>query len=208
MVGRHIERFEVVIVVFDFRAIDDFESQAGEDPFDLLSDQGQRVPVADPDIAPRQGDVDRAGRTGERREGVAPLAECVLDLFPELVRLLPQSAAHLRRGGGDRLEERLNGAPLPAQVPVVQRLEVFGRLGQREVGVEGSPDFVGGQNVSHREPVTAGRTPYDAAAVGACASRARSARCAKASGSRTARSASAFRSRPMPVAFNPCMNWL
>ena len=46
MLGRHVERFEVVIVVFELRAFDDEKSEAREDGFDALTKNGQRMPMA------------------------------------------------------------------------------------------------------------------------------------------------------------------
>ena len=47
MLGRHVERFEVVVVVFELGAFDDEEPEAREDGFDALAQDGQRMAVAD-----------------------------------------------------------------------------------------------------------------------------------------------------------------
>jgi hypothetical protein len=47
---RHVERFEVVVIVFRFRTVEDLEAQTPEDSLDLLADRGQRVPVAEPNL--------------------------------------------------------------------------------------------------------------------------------------------------------------
>ena len=46
MIRRHVERFEVVVVVFDLRAFEDLVAHAGEDVLDLLAHAHQRVDAA------------------------------------------------------------------------------------------------------------------------------------------------------------------
>ena len=66
MLGRHVERFEVVVVVFDFGAFEHLIAQAREDRFDLLADDGQRMAMAD---LRRRG---RAARCRPRRPALSP----------------------------------------------------------------------------------------------------------------------------------------
>ena len=47
MLGRHVERFEVVVVVLDFGAFEHLVAHAREDRLDLLADDRQRMAVAD-----------------------------------------------------------------------------------------------------------------------------------------------------------------
>ena len=44
---RHVERFEVVVVVFELGPLDDEEAEAREDGLDALAQDGQRMAVAD-----------------------------------------------------------------------------------------------------------------------------------------------------------------
>src|SRR4030095_14740835 len=72
MIRRHVQRLEVVEVVFDFGPLEDLVALVREDVFDLLPYQHQRVDVADRAHARGERDVPRArGRAccGERLGG-------------------------------------------------------------------------------------------------------------------------------------------
>ena len=62
MVRRHVERFEVVVVVLDLRALEDLVAHAAEDVLDLLAHPHQRMDAARGMLASGQRDVDAAGR--------------------------------------------------------------------------------------------------------------------------------------------------
>ena len=62
MLRRHVERFEVVVVVFELGALDDEEAEAGEDRLDALAQDRQRMAVADARTTAGQRDVDGVGR--------------------------------------------------------------------------------------------------------------------------------------------------
>ena len=47
MLRRHVERFEVVVVVLELGAFDDEEAEAREDRFDALAQERQRMAMAD-----------------------------------------------------------------------------------------------------------------------------------------------------------------
>ena len=58
MVGRDVERFEVVVLALDLRTGGDIESQAQEDRFDLLLYLGQEVTMPYGVIDAGEGKVD------------------------------------------------------------------------------------------------------------------------------------------------------
>ena len=58
MACRNVERLEVVVGVFDFRAVFDGVAHRDEDVFDLLARDRQRMAVADPSPVSRQGYVE------------------------------------------------------------------------------------------------------------------------------------------------------
>ena len=85
MVRRHVERFEVVEVVFDFGAFEDLVAHAGEDVLDLLADAHQRVDAAERQLAAGQRDVHGARGRPRGLERRALLVERGLDLGLERV---------------------------------------------------------------------------------------------------------------------------
>lgn len=58
MVARNVERFEVVVVVFDFRAFGDFVADAAEALLDALQRAGDRMQAAAQLATTGQGDID------------------------------------------------------------------------------------------------------------------------------------------------------
>ena len=97
MLGRHVERFEVVVVVFELGTFDDEEAEAREDRLDALAQQAQRMTVADGRRASRQRDVDRApGRTRLGR-CLDALAEDAFDVLLGGVGELPEAGPLLGR---------------------------------------------------------------------------------------------------------------
>ena len=98
MLRRHVERFEVVIVVFELGALDDEEPESREDGFDALAEDGERMAVADPRAASGQRDVDGTCRGTSGADGRQFRFELFLDANLELVDLLSEPRTVLRRG--------------------------------------------------------------------------------------------------------------
>lgn len=68
MVARNVERFEVVVVVFDFRAFGDFIADAAEALLDALQRAGDRMQAAAQLATTGQGDIDALrGQPGGQR---------------------------------------------------------------------------------------------------------------------------------------------
>ncbi len=149
VLGRHVERLEVVPVVLEFGAFDDLVAHAEEDVLDALADLRERVAAAERRDASRQRDVDRAGR--RRRGGEFRLAggETFLDGLFEALTAAPRA----RRVVGGRRPQALEAcgqqAVLAAEEPVVHRLEVGRRPGVGEGVVEIGAERLKGGNLSH-----------------------------------------------------------
>ena len=85
VVARNVERFEVVVVVFDFRAFGDFVADAAEALLDALQRAGDRMQAAAQLATARQGDVDAlrgqpGGQRGPFQLGLTRVQR-ILDLF-------------------------------------------------------------------------------------------------------------------------------
>ena len=89
MIGGHIERFEVVIVVFDLGAFEHLVAEAREDLDHFIADQAERVTMAKLRRAAGQRDVDRVGGTRSRR--TVSRSAIALRRFPQLVIARPSS---------------------------------------------------------------------------------------------------------------------
>ena len=132
VIGRDVERLEVVPVELDLRPGGDLVAEAGEDGGDLVGGPGERVPVAaGQEAPPRQRDVEgRAAELGLQAEvgqGGLPGGEQGLHLVADAVGdladprpLLGGQAPHAAQRGGElallaeeadpeRLERRLVG---------------------------------------------------------------------------------------------------
>ncbi len=116
MLGRHVERFEVVVVVFELGALDDEEPEPREDGFDSLAKDGERMAMADARPAARQRDVDRA-LPGRPRGAVGgqPGSELRLDLLFQLIGELAEPRPLGRRRLTERLEQAETSPPLRAR---------------------------------------------------------------------------------------------
>ena len=82
---RNIERFEVVVVVFDFRAFGDFIADAAEALLDALQRAGDRMQAAAQLATTGQGDIDAlrgqpGGQRGPFQLGLTRVQR-ILDLF-------------------------------------------------------------------------------------------------------------------------------
>ena len=105
MLGRHVERFEVVVVVFELVALDDEKPEAREDGFDALAEDGERMAVTDARPASRQRDVDRTCRVGGWRWRLAASLRARASMrILQLVDLLSELRTVLRRRLSERLE--------------------------------------------------------------------------------------------------------
>ena len=97
MLGRHVERFEVVVVVLELGPLEDEEAHAAEDRFDALAQQRQRMAVAERRGPARQRDVDRVRRRARRLGRREPRVEARFDVLLELVRQLAEERTRRRR---------------------------------------------------------------------------------------------------------------
>ncbi len=97
MLGRHVQRFEVVPVVFELRAVDDLVAHAGEDVLDALAHEGERVAAAGRRHAAGQRDVDRARRRRGRGELGFARVERDFDFLLQRIRLRAERAAFVGR---------------------------------------------------------------------------------------------------------------
>ena len=157
MLGRHVERFEVVVVVLELGPFDDEEAEAGEDRFDALAQQAQRMTVADGRCPARQRDVDRApGGTGLRC-GLDALTEDAFDVLLGGVGELAETGPFLGGRGPEGFEQRRDEPALPRQVFVAEGAEVGLRAGAGEILLELLAEgFEGSDRIRH--PLRLART--------------------------------------------------
>jgi hypothetical protein len=135
MVGRNVQRLEVVPVVLDLRALRDPVAHAREHVDDLAFDDGQGVQRASPRAAARQRDVDAVGGQQSlllrRLKLAAPALERRLERGAHLVRdeADAPSIVRLERTEGTlRLRER----GLAAEHGDLRRLQLVERPGRLE----------------------------------------------------------------------------
>ena len=142
VVRRHVERFEVVIVVFHLRALEDLEPHGPEDRLDLLADQGEGVTPSERRLASRQGDVHAPGRPGRRLQRLPPVRERLLDRAFQRVGGLAERGSV--RGGcaGHRLHQRRQCALFSPEIPVPHRLQVLIADHPLQIGLERGADGV------------------------------------------------------------------
>ena len=129
VVGRDVQRLEVVAVPLDLGALDDLEAHRGEGVGDLADHQGRGVEMAAEGWPARQRDVDGVA-LGEGAGG--RLAQCGLvgvagrlELLLEPVRRRADLAALLGRGLAQAAQDLGEGA-LAAQVGNAPVLELGG----------------------------------------------------------------------------------
>ena len=92
MLRRHVERFEVVVIVLELRPLDDDEAEPQEDRFDAVAQQRQRMAMTDERRAPRQRHVERVAG-GPARQRRLRLFEPRLDILLERVGGLTRASA-------------------------------------------------------------------------------------------------------------------
>jgi len=124
MVGRHVECFEIVIVVFDFGAFEDLVAHARENILDLLTDAHERMHASDGDLPAGERDVDGAGGWTRGIDRGARVAYRGLDIGLERVDEPAEFPALFGGNGPEALEQRRHQAVASAQKVVVQRLEI------------------------------------------------------------------------------------
>ena len=100
MLGRHVERFEVVVVVFELGPFDDQKPEAREDRFDALAKDGQGMTVADRRYAARQRDVDGSGRRARGARRGQALGQPGFDLDFQVVGELTEARPIGRQAPG------------------------------------------------------------------------------------------------------------
>src|SRR5262245_22374359 len=124
MLRRHVERFEVVVVVLELGAVDDEEAEPREDRLDALAQDRQRMAMTDPGRAARERDVDGAGRRprGARRRKL--LLEPRLDLDFELIDELTEAGTFLCRRLAERLQERRDEPAFAREVTIADGADV------------------------------------------------------------------------------------
>ena len=142
VLGRHVERLEVVEVVFDFGAFEDLVAHAREDVLDLLTDAHQRMHVTERCESAGQRDVDGAGRRPRRLQRVPLLLDRVFDFGLERVDQTAEFAARLMRQRAERLHQAGNRSGLAAEKLVLKRLQRGDGLGRLEAGAEAVPEVV------------------------------------------------------------------
>src|SRR5690606_34381823 len=125
-----------VPVVLGLGTGEDLVALAREDGLDAGAQLRERVQAADRRDASGQGDVDGAGRPRGGGQGGGPCVERLLDLALEGVDRLPQRGPLLGGGGGERLHQRRNRAPLAPEIAVADGLEIAVGAGGRDLAGE------------------------------------------------------------------------
>ena len=106
MLRRHVERFEVVVIVLELRPLDDQETHAEEDRLDALAQERQRMPVPEERRASRQRDVDRVARRAARGRLRQALGQRGVDVLLELVRVAAEGGTDVGRRRRDLFQQR------------------------------------------------------------------------------------------------------
>src|SRR4029079_15002683 len=133
---RHVERFEVVVVVLELGALGDEEAEAQEDRLDALAQQRERMAMADERRPPGQRHVDGVAG-GTLRGGLRqPLVQLGTNLLFERVGFAPERGPAIGGRRRDVLEQRRQQAALARQVAILQRAQVRLADGGRRFAVE------------------------------------------------------------------------
>ena len=120
MLGRDVERGEIVEIVLDMRALGDGETHLAEDRDDLVDGLADRMDAA---LVPANG----TGRVTSARSAAEPLSTA---------RRGRALAASVKRRGDRVLSGVQPGAGIAALRPEVERAEAPHRQGQRPVAAE------------------------------------------------------------------------
>ena len=188
----HVERFEVVVVVFDLGSLEHLVAEAREDLDHFIANEAERVPVAELRHTAGQRDVDGICRAARGSELLFELGERGLDLFLQIVGGLAERLLLVGSGGLERLHEGGGPAVAAAEPAGAQRLQRGIRTHLGQFGAEQLPRLVW--------------TDRWVDAHHAAAALAFSASLLNAAGSRAASSARLLRSSSMPACFRPSMN--
>ena len=89
MIRGHVERFEVVVVVFDLGALEDLIAEPREDLDHFIANQAERMPITELRHAAGQRDVDGVGRTRVTASSASRSASASSTIALELVDALP-----------------------------------------------------------------------------------------------------------------------
>ena len=206
MLGRNVERGEIVEVGLDVRAFGDGETHIGEDLGDLVGDLAHRMDAAlgKRTLAHREGDVGTLSREPHAQRSAAKrLAlsfQRLADAILKLVDGLAETLALFRRHAPERLHQLRDAALLAERgdAHLFERAEVC-RLGYCAKQLALDP--------LERSSLSRGRLGHGGLKLQALAAAdAASARLWKVAGSCTAISASTLRSSSMPALFRPSMN--
>jgi hypothetical protein len=124
MLRRHVERFEVVVIVFELRAFGDVETHPKEDLFDTLAQQRERMPMTDERRAPGKRDVDRVNDRSRERGVGEPRLQRLFDVLLEEIRIASERRPLVWRRGRDVFEECGDQPALAGQIAISQRAQV------------------------------------------------------------------------------------
>jgi hypothetical protein len=136
MLRRHIEGFEVVVIVLDLGPFDHHEPEPREDVLDPLAEQAERMPVAERGPAAGKRHVHGMARRACPHRRVDPRRQRRVDAVPERVGELAQARTLLGGNGPEGLQQRRNEPPLPRQIAVAYRAELRLGAGAREILIE------------------------------------------------------------------------
>ena len=223
MLLRHVQRFEVVPVVFELRAVDDLVAHAEEDVLDALAHLRQRMPASEHRHAAGQRHVERAWRGLGRRQCRFTRVERGFDLLLQRVGLRAEHPPLVGRRGAHGLEQRRDASLLSAQELIAHRLHGRDAGGGRQGSLKFRAEVVDGRGhrweQGRREKARSRETPGLAelracglglGAAGRFGTRRGPSACfastSNAAGCDTARSARLLRSSPTPAALRPLMN--
>ena len=130
MLRRHVERFEVVVIVLELGPFGDEEAEAEEDLLDAVAEQRQGMAMADERRPAGKRDVDPVrGRTRRGGVGEARLQR-VFDVLLEEVRVAPERGPPVRRRLRDVFQEGGGEAAFAGEIAISQRAQFgFARRG-------------------------------------------------------------------------------
>jgi hypothetical protein len=136
MIRRHVERREVVEILFDLRAVGDIEADRAKDCFDALDRQGDRMQPAGAHTAPGQRDIDPLGGEPLLQQRLAQLRVAQAEQRFHLLLGLVQRLATARLGFAAQRRQRFHQPGERAGLAHERRLDV-GQL--RLLGHGGDP---------------------------------------------------------------------
>ena len=146
MLGWHVERFEVVVVVLRLGSLQNLEPETSEDLFDLFPKDRERMAMAHGGRTARQRDIDRAGRRARGGKLRATRRDRPGDLVLEGVGITAEGRPLVSGRRSDGLEQRGDRTALAAEVAVPEGLEVVLAGDLLELRKKGCPEsvYIGG----------------------------------------------------------------